>query len=164
MFSLISKFFPGAWWIYAAIAAAAFATGGTAAWQHQGARLDTVRAEFAGFVSTTRVMGEAAKKAAAEQAARDLQSKTRADHENQTAIERLRSDNKRLRERADSSGSAVPAAAAGASRPDLACFDRTELDAAIRRYESGIQGVAEKGSEAVVNLDTAKRWAQDGRH
>ena len=159
MISKLLGFFPGAWWIYAAIAAAAFATGGTAAWRFQGARLDTVKAEFAGFMSTTRVLGEAAKKAAAEQTARDLKAKQGADHENQTAIATLRADIERLR-RARAGASYVPPAAAGASRPDLACFDRAELERAIRTLDSEVQGYVDQGSEATVNLDTARRWAQ----
>jgi hypothetical protein len=53
----------------------------------------------------------------------------------------------------------VPAAPTGASRPDLACFDRTQLESTIRNLDAGIQGLIDKGDEAVVNLNTGKRWA-----
>lgn len=153
------KMFPGTWWIYAAVLAAAFAAGGTAAWQFQGARLDKVQAEYDGFVGMTRILGEAAAKAATEQAARDLKAKQGADRENQTTLDTLRADIKRLRDQRAGS-SIVPAAAAGASRPDLACFDRSELERAIRAFDADIQGLVDEGSAATVNLDSAKKWAQ----
>ena len=80
--------------------------------------------------------------------------------ENTLALDKLRADNKRLRS-ARASSSFVPATTTGASRPDLACFGRPELESALRTLDTEIQGLIEIGDEATVNLDMAKRWAGD---
>jgi len=137
---------------------AAFMAGGAAAWAVQGYRLDAVSAGYRAFVSTTAVLGEAAKKAAVRQAALDQSKKEQADHENKIAVAALRADIVRLRN-TRASGSFVPATAATPGRPELACFDRSGLESAIRVLDRGVQGLVDEGSEATVNLDTAKRWA-----
>lgn len=147
--------------IWIALGAFAFGavSGGGAAWTVQGWRLDAVRAEFKGFVDTTRVLGEAAQKQSDATKAANQKRKDQADAENKRTLDRLRADVKRLRD-ARAGGSFVPAAAAGTLRPDLACFDRPELERAIRGFDIGIQGIVDEGSAAAVNLDTAKAWAQ----
>jgi hypothetical protein len=56
--------------------------------------------------------------------------------------------------------SLVPAAPAAAVRADLACFDRAELDTAIRSFVAGIVELVGEGEQATLDLDTAKRWGQ----
>ena len=145
-------------WIALVAFLSGLATGGGTAWTVQGYRLKAVQSEYNGFVSTTKAQGESAKKEAARQKAIDQSNKEQADHENQTTIASLRADIKRLRD-ARSGGGFVPAATAGASRPDLACFDRSELESALRDLDRGVQGLVDEGSETTVNLDTAKKWA-----
>lgn len=146
-------------WIALGAFVAGALTGGGAAWTVQGWRLDAVKAEYKGFVDTTRTIGEAAKQAAEATKVADKKRKDQADVENKRTIDTLRADVKRLRERR-SGGSFVPAAAPGASRPDLACFDRTELGRTLRNLDLEIQGLIDEGGEATVNLDTAKAWAR----
>ncbi len=136
--------------------------GAAAAWTVQGWRLDKVRAEYAAFVAETRAAGEAAQKAVAMKEAADQQRKEQADRENSTTIAGLRADIKRLRHDNDAARSPVPPAAPGARRPDLACFDRAELESALRGFLAEARAIADQGSEAIVNLNTAKAWAQRG--
>lgn len=146
------------WIALGAFAAGAVAGGGTA-WTLQGWRLDAVKAEFKGFVDTTRVMGEAAQKLSDATKAADQKRKDQADVENKRTIDSLRADVKRLRD-ARAGGSFVPAAAAGSLHPEVACFDRPELERAIRDLDREVQGLVDEGSESTVNLDTARTWAQ----
>lgn len=55
----------------------------------------------------------------------------------------------------------VPPAAPGAKRPDIAPFDRAELERAIRVFADEAAGIVEEGDKARIDLDTAKRWAQE---
>lgn len=146
-------------WIALGAFVAGALTGGGAAWTVQGWRLDAVKAEYKGFVDTTRTMGEAAKEKAEATKAADKKRKDQADAENKRTLDRLRADNQRLRN-ARAGSNFVPTAAAGASRPDLAAFDRAELERSIQRLDAGIQGLIDEGDEAAVNLNTAKTWAQ----
>lgn len=146
-------------WIALGAFVAGALTGGGAAWTVQGWRLDAVKAEFKGFVDTTRAQGEAAQKLSDATKAADKKRKEHADVENKRTLDGLRADVKRLRD-ARAGGGFVPAAAPGTHRPDLACFDRTELERAIRDLDHAVQGLVDEGSEAAVNLDTARIWAQ----
>ncbi len=137
----------------------AFMAGGAAAWAVQGYRLEAVSAGYRAFVSTTAALGDAAKKAAVRQAALDQSKKEQADHENQIVVAALHADIERLRN-TRAAGGFVPATASTTGRPELACFDRSELESAIRVFDRGVQGLVDEGSEATVNLDTAKRWAR----
>lgn len=142
---------------------AAFATGaisgGGAAWTFQGFRLDAVEAEYAGFVATTNAIGKAAKDAAEKQAKDDQRKKELADEEHARTVARYVADIKRLRD-ANSARSFVPPAGAASLRPERACFDRAELEFALRGFAERTQGLFDEGSKAVIDLDTAKIWAK----
>ena len=145
-------------WALAALFALGLASGAGGAWWVQGLRLDAVKAEYAGFVATTKAQGEAAKKLADATAAEDKRKKESSDHEYQTTIASLRADVKRMRDdRARSRF--VPAAPAGSRSPDLACFDRAELERTIRDFDSAIQGLVDQGSADAVGLNVARSWS-----
>lgn len=98
-------------------------------------------------------------KAQEEQTARVIKeqktAKEKADAENRNAraaLERLRRERSRT--------VYVPAPAPATRRPDLACFDRSALEQAIRRLAERVSGIAAKGDEAAVDLNSARRWAQ----
>lgn len=153
-----------------AIALASAVAGGTAAWKIQGVRLETSRAEtaavrlrFDNFKAEVTAQGKVAKEKADAQAAKDRANKEKADVESKRLVTALRADIARLRHDRDSSrGSIVPAAPATSSRPDLACFARAEFEPALRavldRIRDRTRGLVDEGSEATVNLDTAKAW------
>jgi hypothetical protein len=120
---------------------------------------DAIRAEYAVFVATVKVQGEAAKKSAQIQEAADKKRKDTADAENV----RLRTANaalaRSLRESRSSAGY-LPKPAPGSASPDRITFDREALESAIRRLDDGLSAIAESGDQAITDLDTAKRWAQ----
>lgn len=137
----------------------ALMVGGGMAWTVQGWRMGKLQAEYDGFVATTKVLGETAKTAKLKQEAADRQAKKEADDENDRALSILSTTIVQLRnERASSSF--VPSTASIASSPARACFDRAGLESAIRELDQRLQGGFDKGSHAVVNLDSAKLWAK----
>jgi len=122
---------------------------------------DSARRELASFQVETRRLGAAADRAAREQEARDKRAKERADAENKDLRRELDARRRQLRDRANSAaGSLVPGAKAGAASPGTAAFDRALLDRALRDFEAGVEGLVGEGAEAVIDLDSAKRWAQ----
>lgn len=148
-------------WIALVAFVAGVTVGGGAAWKVQGWRLNAVKAEFKGFVDTTRVMGEAALKDKARNEAEDKRNKEMTDAKHKRTTVALRADIKRLRDaRAGGGGLSAPAPAAGS--PDRTCFDPAKLDSALRELDKGFLGIVEIGSQAVIDLDSAKEWAKNG--
>ena len=145
-------------WIAGAAFVLGLTTGTGGAWWVQGLRLDAVQAEYYGFVATTKAEGEAAKKLADAKEAEDKRKKESSDHEYQTTIASLRADVKRMRDDR-SRGRFVPAAPAGSRNPEIACFDRAELERTIRDFDTAIQGLVDQGSADAVGLNVARRWA-----
>lgn len=133
--------------------------GFSAAWKWQSSRVDAITAEYKGFIEAAQALGDAAQKEAAEREARDKVNKTKADNENKLTLDTLRADIKRLRN-ARASSNYLPSAAPGASHPELACFDRAELESAVQRFDDEVTAIVSEGDEARVNLDTARQWAQ----
>jgi hypothetical protein len=145
-------------WIALGAFAAGVMSGGGAAWTVQGWRLDAVQSKFDGFVATAKAQGEAAITLKAAQEKKDKLNKEQTDAETKRALTTLRADIKRMRDARARSGF-VPAAASSASSPDRACFDRAQLESAVRVLDSEVSGLIEQGSEAVTKLDFAKAWA-----
>ena len=145
-------------WLLLGSFALGLASGAGGAWTVQGWRLDAVQAKFDGFVATTKAEGEAAEKLAKAAADEDKRNKERVDREYQTTIAGLAADVKRLRDDRARSGY-VPAAPAGSRSPDLACFNRAELERTIRDFDTAIQGLVDQGSADAVGLNVARSWA-----
>lgn len=148
-------------WLLLAAFVAGLASGAAPAWYVQGLRLDALQSKHDGFVATTKAQGEAAKKEAEAKAKADRQLKESSDREYQTTIASLRADVKRMRDDR-TRASFVPAAPAGSRSPGLACFDRADLDGALRRLDAGISGLIEEGDADAVGLN-AGRGTQDPR-
>ena len=145
-------------WLALAAFAVGLVSGAGPAWYVQGLRLSAAQSTFDGFVSTTKAQGEAAQREAEAKAKADRQLKESSDREYQATIAALRADVKRMRDdRARSRF--VPAAPAGSRNPGIACFDRAELEQAIRRLDSGVSGLIEQGDADAVGLNTARSWA-----
>lgn len=145
-------------WALAALFALGLSSGAGGAWWVQGLRLAALQAEYDGFVATGKVQGEAAKKLADAKAAEDKRNKESSDHEYQTTIASLRADVKRMRDDR-ARGRFVPAAPAGSRNPGIACFDRAELEQALRRFDAGVSGLVEQGDADAVGLNVARSWA-----
>lgn len=145
-------------WLALGSFALGLASGAGGAWTVQGWRLDAVQAKFDGFVTITKAQGEAAEKLAKAKADEDKRNKERVDREYQTTIAGLAADVKRLRDDRARSGY-VPAAPAGSRSPDLACFDRAELEQALRRFDEEVTGLFAEGDADAVGLNVARSWA-----
>lgn len=111
------------------------------------------------FEAATVALGEAAKQRSAHITKADKLRKENADAENNRTITSLRADVKRLRDERSRS-SYVPAAPAGSRSPEIACFNRADLERAIQQLDDRVSAMVARCDEGTVNLDTAKRWAQ----
>ena len=155
--------------LYVGIAAAIAIGGLTLALYVQSSRLEgeqeahgRTKASYAAFVSDTKRMGLEAQKRADDQKAKDKLAKEKADAENAKTIAALTADIGRMRrERANSRGDGVPPAPPGSKRADLACFDRAEYRRAYGELVTEIRGGADEGTASTVNLNTARKWAQE---
>lgn len=124
------------------------------------AKYDKLQASFDTFKGGVAALGEQAKKDAADKAANDVKLKARTDDENKRTVADLRATVARLRLEADRArGSFVPPASTGASRPDLACFDRAALESAIRELVTEVRRLVDEGSQATLDLNAAKLWS-----
>ena len=103
-------------------------------------------------------IAEEQQRANAKQALRDIKNKERSDENYQRNLARLAADVKRLR---DSSPVFVPSAGSSPGGVERACFDRAELDAALRSYRAGVVGLLAEGAQAIEALDESKAWAAD---
>jgi hypothetical protein len=146
--------------LYAAIGAGVVILGMSVALRIQTSRLDTVKREYAAFQAQVKAAGEIAEQKARAKEKADLAIKRNLDNENKLLRNNLALESKRLRE-LNSSSSTVSQLPVATVRPDLACFDRAELDSAIRLYQSDLLGIAEKGAQATLDLDTAKSWVRE---
>jgi len=145
-------------WIAGIAFVVGLSSGAGGAWWVQGLRLDTVKAEYAGFVATTKAEGEAAKKLADAKAAEDKLNKESSDYEYQTTIARLDADVKRMRDdRARSRF--VPAAPAGSRSVGLACFDRADLERTLQQFDEAVTGLIAEGDADAVGLNVGRSWA-----
>jgi hypothetical protein len=121
----------------------------------QTARLHSAQHELA----LVQAIGEQAQRAATAQAAADLRNKERSDDEAKRITAAHNAVVARLRD-ANARRSFVPAAPASSKRPELACFDRTELDGALRQFVANAIGLIGEGEQATIDLDVVKGWAK----
>jgi hypothetical protein len=155
-------------WIAGTIAVAAAATGAAGAWTVQGFRLDAARAEYAAFTTQVKAAGDVQNVQTKAEDGANQQRKEKADGQNTEAKRGLvvhYAAARKLRvERARAGSGLLPSAPAGAPDPARACFDRAALDRGLENADGVLQEGAEKilhrGDAAVVDLNTAKTWAQ----
>lgn len=124
----------------------------------KGAQHEALKA--AKFEAATEAFSVAAKQHAEQVAKADKLRKEKADAENKRTINNLRADVKRLRDER-TRGGGLSAPAPSAESPDRICFDPAKLSGALRKFDEGVLGLVEGCSESVINLDTAKKWAQE---
>ena len=123
-------------------------------------RLDSLQEEHAGFVADVKAKGDEQASKAKEIDEKHAKIVKEKDDELSTARTKFASDVKRLRDK-HSSGSPVPEAPADSSKPSLACFDRTELNGALRAFLSEIDGFIIEGQSCAIELNNAREWAKD---
>jgi hypothetical protein len=147
--------------LYAAIGAGVVILGLWAWGTYKSHRLEAVEDEYERFKGVTQAIGQIYKdKAKAKEAEyKALTKRTDDAHKKDTA--NLRADADRLRQQLNSGGGGVSGIPPNPERPDLICFDRAELNTAIRQYQSDLLGIAQKGAQATLDLDTAKSWVRE---
>jgi predicted nucleic acid-binding Zn-ribbon protein len=148
---------------YLAVAAGVvFALMSAAIWI-QTARLDHCVENHANFVASVKAEGEAAKARAKQKELQDFLNKERSDAAYMAELDDLRARVKLLRDRGGS-GNHVPAAPAGSSCPQgQACFDRAELERALRNLVGGVRELVDEGSEVSKALKSAREWANGNK-
>lgn len=104
------------------------------------------------------VLAEAKAEEYKKQSERNLKAKESVDVENKTLRGKLARSDKRLRD-ARASTSRVPPAPAGSKRPEIAAFDRAQLERAMAYLDERGSSIARQGAEATLDLDSAKEWA-----
>jgi hypothetical protein len=124
--------------------------------------IQTKRLErYASFAASVKAEGEAAKARAKQRELQDFLNKERADGAYMVEIDGLRDRLKRLRSGAGGGGNAVPASPGGSSCPQgQACFDRAELERALRGLLAEVRGIVDEGSQIEAALKTAREWAR----
>jgi Tfp pilus assembly protein PilV len=125
---------------------------------YQTMQKNIIKTEYAEYRTQVAQAAQAAAEQALKKTVEDERKKEAADAENLRLHAALDVTAKRLRDaRRDSQF--VPAAASCPDRPSSAAFDRTILERALRDLDTEVQGLVDEGSRAVIDLDTAKRWA-----
>lgn len=125
---------------------------------YQTIRKNQVQTEYADFRREVAKAAQAAAEQSLQKTIADEKRKEESDAENLRLRADLAATTRRLRD-ARASVSFVPAPAANAPDPAIACFDRSQLDGALRKLDSDVQGLIDEGAAALIDLDTAKRWA-----
>lgn len=133
--------------------------GGMGTWLIQDVRLHALETKYHNFVATVRDNAENEKKKNDLIKRQDQRRQQDADNGYQTNIAILHADIKRLQD-ARAGRNFLPAVPAGSKNIDRACFDRVEFERAVQQLTVGVQGVVTKGDDAIVGLNTGKRWAQ----
>ena len=134
--------------------------GAAGAWYLQGLRIDKLKADHSLEIQKIKNMGEIVQSKSDTITVTQEKAKEVADVDYKETIKRLNADNKRLRNER-SRTSYTPAATANSRSPDLACFDRTELEQAFRFLDAGISELAQEGDTNALRLSVGMKWASD---
>lgn len=125
-------------------------------------RLAKVKQELVEFRAAVAAAGQLAEIQTKTKTKQDQTLKESVDAKHKKDVAALSATIIRLRnERASSSF--VPPSTTPSSGADVAAFDRPELERAIRSLDTGVQGIADEGSAATLDLNTAKAWASSVR-
>ena len=123
-----------------------------------------VQQAYDSFKAQVKVEGEEAQKKATAAIAAAKQDKEKADAQNVKAksdLAGLYAAYRSLRDqRSRAGGGILPPAAPGSASPESITFNRSGLDNALSGFDAGVTGLLEEGDRAIVDLDTARRWAQ----
>lgn len=123
------------------------------------AQRDALRVEYSDYRREVARAAQLAAERALKKTIEDEERKEKADVENLRLRALLDATTRRLRDaRRDSSF--VPPAASCPDRPASACFQRADLERALQQLDREVSELVEEGDRAIIDLETAKRWAQ----
>ena len=117
-----------------------------------------VKKDRAQFIARLEAQAEQQKKDNQAKEKKDKLAKEKADAQNQTALNRLRADNQRLRDERTRT-SILPPAPAAAKSPGRITLDRTLTERALSAFVEGASQLVAEGDHYRVNLNTAKEWS-----
>lgn len=125
-----------------------------------------VQAAFDLFKEKVKQLGEKQNAEAAAQKLTDEERERKANAENAKTSSALVIALDSLRKLTpDPRGRELPAPSPASSRPDLLCLDRAEYQRtdgeAVARLFAGTRVLADEGSKSTIDLNTAKKWAQE---
>lgn len=109
------------------------------------------------YTARVEALGEQAKKETERINAENKANKEKTDANYKRTTAALQRELNRLRL---TSGGNLSSPPASADSPDRTCFDPAKFATALRELDQGLLGVIETGSQAVVDLDSAKEWAK----
>lgn len=115
--------------------------------------------DYKNFVASLKADQKLAEKVSGIQAKNDRRKNEILHNENANLRASNAALSRSLRD-ARSRANYLPPAAPGAKRPEVATFDRQELERAIQRLDDRVSGIIEKGDQARIDLDTARSWAK----
>ena len=129
-----------------------------------GVHIESVR--FAEFRAQVEVVGKAQEKRTLERTAFYKKVTKESDNEYKKRFVNLngRIDSLTKRLRTQPGGSVLPPVATNAPSPERACFDRPQLDRALRDFTAETAGLVGEGDKVRLKLDTAIQWNRDIRH
>lgn len=145
--------------LYIAIGAALVIAGLGVALKVQTSRLEAKTAQYDSFVAQTKAVGEAQEAKTKETVEKHNKLVKEKNDENATLHAKLDVAAKRLRDK-HSSFSLLPPAPDTSRSPDRACFDRAELNGALREFTTGLDELIIACESRTIDLNTAKTWAQ----
>ena len=120
---------------------------------------NAIKTEYAEYRTQVAQAAQKASELALQRTIADEKKKEEADAENLRLHAALDATTRKLRD-ARANSNFVPAAASGSISPATACFSRTDLERALQQLDGEVQGLIEEGDRAIVDLDTAKKWAR----
>lgn len=133
---------------------------GYGAWYVQGLSIDNLKSDHELQIQKIKNVGEIVQAKSDTIAATQEKAKEVADVDYKEDFARLNAELKRLRnERARTSY--TPASPANSRSPDLACFDRAELEQAFRFLDSGISELVAEGDKSALRLSIGMKWASE---
>ena len=155
------------WWARAlavlALMAACAGFGALKMHEHDAVVLAASESKYSQFVAETRARGDQAARDAKAADALNKANKEKADAKHDRDVAGLKLTIAGLqpaRAERGATGGFVPQARGADGGDPRACYDRPELDAALRALDQDLQRIADEGSKAVVDLNAVKRKAQ----
>jgi len=145
--------------LYGAIAAGAVILALSLAVWVQTGRVEAWKGKHDNLVTQTKIIGD--KRNADTKIENERLTKKAKEANEQTTILRAKFADASNRLRDNSTRrSYVPSVTTSTSRPDLSCYDRAELDRAIRDFTGNTGELVIEGESKSIDLDVAKTWAQ----
>lgn len=110
------------------------------------------------FVAHVKAIGEDQERATKRKIREDQLAKEKANEENRRSVATLNATISRMRAERARTG-ILPPIPPGSPSPESAAFNRVELERTLREFTESAAGLAEEGDRAIVDLNSAKKWA-----